>query len=229
MSMKRISVVIIVCCISQFCFAQDSLKKKSNFFYLNIGISENVPFTKRYSETQGSKNNGYYSSFSNARFIAFGYYATIGYGIPLNNKLCLMSDISYFNLKEKQQKNGQYSGADFPPYGFFGYHDIEKTFHNIGISVLASVKTKKILFDNGIGLSYLVKQNSTDYSYDFISESSTIYNNNRKDYYFNVFSIHKVGFDIVQNKISFYLGVNMNYNNYLIRSINPHISIQFKI
>lgn len=228
--MKLKSIFLPILLVNQI-YAQDPVKSKNSFFHITVGVSANVPFDAHYRETQGIKyQTSYYSSFEKTNQITAGYFATIGYSAALSKKVNLVSDVSYFNFQEKQQAVGEWYGGDSPPYGFSGVYMSTKKYHTIGTSLTLSLKIKKILIDNGIGLSYIVKQQTSVYSHNFLNdEYSTINYIRSSSDNFVAFSTHKIGTELIKNRLNIYLGTIIKYNNTLTKGISPTISLQIKI
>jgi hypothetical protein len=228
--MKTITLLFILL-VTKVNYAQDSLKNNSNYFHVTIGLSENVPFTEKFNEVDGNENGASYSSFQSTNYITMGYFATVGYGIGLNDKLTLVTDLSYYSFQEKKQQIGQSTchACEIPVADFNGINTINKKYTNVGGSLSLSLKLKKVLIDNGIGLTYLLKEQTTFNSFNFNNNSNRTSDLRNKDFNFNCFTSHKIGYELIKNKFNIYLGGYLNYNKYLTKSINPHISFQFKI
>ncbi len=228
--MKLKNILLSILLVNHI-YAQDLVKPKNSFFHITMGVSANVPFDAHYRETQGIKyQTSYYSSFEITNHVTAGYFATIGYSAALTKKVNLISDISYFNLQEKQQAIGEWYGGDSPPYGFSGVYMSTKKYHTIGTSLTLSLKIKKILIDNGIGLSYIVKQQTSVYSHNSLNdEYSTINYIRSSSDNFVAFSSHKLGIELIKNRLNFYLGAIINYNQSLIKGINPNTCLQIKL
>lgn len=228
--MKLKAILIPILLVNQI-YAQDSIKPKNSFFHITLGVSVNVPFDAQYKETQGVKyQTSYYSSFEKTNQITVGYFATIGYSAALTKKLNLVSDVSYFNFQEKQQVIGEWYGGESPPYEFSGVYVSTKKHHAIGTSLTLALKLKKILIDNGIGLSYIVKQQTFGYSHNFLNDEYSNINYIRSSSNnFVAFSIHKIGTEVIKNRLNLYLGAIIQYNSTLTKGISPNISLQIKI
>lgn len=130
--MKNI-VFIFLLFVSINLLAQDSVKKKNTFFHVTVGASEFVPFIAESKEISGSKDGDMYSNYDIYNNITFGYNLSAGLGISLNERLILVSDISYFNVQESQNKIGEsYCAVCYFPIQFNGIQSIKNSYHNIG-------------------------------------------------------------------------------------------------
>lgn len=222
-----ITVFVSFICINLI--AQDTLKKKNTFFHITFGASEFIPFKESYKEVMGTKPGNFYSNFHVTNRITFGYITSVGFGISLNKNLALISDFSYLFFQEKVTSVGN-SYGDFPPYDFSGELIQNRKYHTLGTSLSMSIKFDKILFDNGIGFSYLVKSFQTNSSHNFLNDTYSNYNQSKmSNNNFTAYSIHKLGIEVVKNRVNFYLGAMLNYNQSFIKGIHPNTSLQIKI
>ena len=222
-----ITVLVSFICINLI--AQDTLKKKNTFFHITVGASEFIPFKESYKEIMGTKPGNFYSNFDVTNRITFGYITSVGFGVSLNKKVALITDFSYFFFREKVTSVGE-SYGDFPPYCFSGELIQNRKYHTLGRSLSMSIKFDRILFDNGIGFSYLVKSYQSNSSHNILNDTYSAYNESKtSNNKFTAYSINKLGIEVIKNRVNFYLGAILNYNQTFIKGIHPNTSLQIKI
>lgn len=91
------------------------------------------------------------------------------------------------------------------------------------------------MIDNTLGLSYIVKSQKTissksnfngesskmEYSY---SIKTPLFSNNLIPY-----STHKIGYELIKNRLNYFIGASLNYDKIFIKGIHPSTSLQIKI
>lgn len=236
MTIKKI-VFLTLLFVVHNSYCQDSIKKKSPHFLIEIGISENVPFKSSYNETYGTKGSlGYYSSYQYHNYLTAGYFASFGYQIKLNRSLFILPILSYYFMQEKYIKIGetQCPTCDliYSP-GMNGLLISQNKFHSVTLSSSILYQFKKLRLENGVGVSDIIfqriKNTSNSLSPNYIEATTDISYKNL--IYLKTFTYHKIGYELVKNRLDLYLGAYIYINRYktFTPAINPTLSLRFKL
>jgi hypothetical protein len=228
--MKQSMLILSLWTIGNLAFSQDTTERKTiRPLYIEIGASENIPFQQDFNEVKNANPNAYYS-YKSHNYLTFGYFASIGYEMPLHKKIFLIPNLSYYYLQEKKERFGDaFCSICDSPVDFSGFEITEKAFSSIALASSISIKLKHITFDNGIGVWYILKETSTFYSKNLKNNFENNYQSSTKDVFTGVYSYHKVGIELIKNRLDLFIGAYLFYDKSLTSGFNPNLSLKFKI
>ncbi len=236
MTIKKI-VFLTLLFVVHNSYCQDSIKKKSPHFLIEIGASENVPFKSSYTEIYGTKGGqNYYSSYRYYNYVTVGYFASFGYQIKLNRSLFIIPILSYYFMQEKSVRIGEVNCPTCELnyiQGMNGLLNSQKQFQSISLTASILYQLKKLRLENGVGVSNIIfqriKNTSNSLSPNYIEATTDISYKNL--IYLKTFTYHKIGYELVKNRLDLYLGAYIYINRYktFTPAINPTLSLRFKL
>ena len=217
MIIKKIACFILLFLASNF-YCQDSIKKKSHNFLIEVGVSENVPLKGKYA---------YYSP-EVKYYLTTGAFASFGYNFKLNKYFAFVPTLSYYYSQEKV-KYPAFNGCYDSYYNKNGYF-FESKIHSIALCTAVNFKYKRVYTESAIGISYImVKQYRTMYSNETHFSGTNVY---APPIMLKAFINQKLGYELIKNRLDICLGTYMfieSLRKYNTPSINPTLSFRIKL
>ncbi len=227
--MKNLFAISLIIFLSKFILAQDVIlvnKSKSRLF-IELGGMYNIPFKANYIVNEGSMSTCYHD-YTVREFQTPAFNFNIGYNFIIRDRFYFQPNLNYNYMILKQERMGYTTGMlCLPVIAGKTYSSSKGKLHLLGISLNGGVKLKKVIIENGIGL-YLW-QYANNYNYIFNIQNKNInekFENTTQEQVLFLFSAHKLGYSIKNKKLSFLIGIQINYSSALTKSIAPTLTLR---
>ena len=240
--MKKLILIFVLISLLGRIYAQDIIKQKIRRFSVEIGISQNIPFSNNYNIEVGDKNKPFwfYQSYYVYASTMLGLNVSIGYEISICKKFYLIPNISYFLNNQKKISVGHW--YSYEGYKFIGFVKSKYRIHSLAVSTSFGYKINRVVIENGIGVLNNFFQL---FVYDYMDYPSgaelhkkySTYTKYDDDLMVYLFSYHKVSYELVKNRLDLNLGAYINYSKVkyvyyyqpFTQSINPTLSLKLKL
>jgi hypothetical protein len=222
---------IILLFVSLNILAQESANNRR--FEVELGLTSNIHQPGHEIEYWESNHGNSVSLYSERR-PTLGYSITAGYKLKISETSFLIPKLSFSNLKENTHAYEKtVMEWDFGSYYFNGVKITKKERYYASIAFTFEKVIKRIKIENGLGLSYRLGQKNEYYSYDFSTNRETNTTDNKstsngiQDSPLLIpYSMHKIGVQIIEHRLDWYIGINLLYNKDLLKTYNPFTTLK---
>lgn len=222
----------ILIVVSVKIFAQEATPTRH--FEIEVSLASKIYDKNHYVEAANSDGEkGWYGSYwrNIENRPTLGYLISAGYKIKMNKTSFLIPRLSFSNLNEdvhiyeKSAIMGCYGGNVFN-----GVKTTKKERYYSSIALAFEKEFKGIKIENGIGISYLLAQKNQYYSYDVNTNNEWTITDTRKEFYFVIpYSTHKIGIEVIKQRLDFYVGINFLFNKELTKTYNPFATLKLNL